>query len=150
MKLEELFKKSAKIHWDKSSGKDYAEATFVVAGKQYLVYLEKVSPDIADIVLGEYIDAEDIWSVEFSISGGIDTSAISNRYGITGTGDAYEVFSSVIEALSEFTDRYNVDLFMFSASEPSRVSLYKRLTSKISKNAQSIERNDKTYFLVKP
>ena len=52
-------------------------------------------------------------------------------YGIKGTGSAHEVFSKVIGAIASKHQEAPADVYTFTAAEPSRKTLYKRLVKKL-------------------
>lgn len=68
--------------------------------------------------------------LEFSLSG----ISYRNEYGITGTGNQFTVFSTVLEILKSWSnDNSNVDILLFSAKEKSRQRLYRTFAKNISK-----------------
>jgi hypothetical protein len=149
MKLFELFNKPTKVEWD-TDDRNMAEAYFEIDDKQYLIYFERMNIDYLERMLNFEIDTEDVWMIEFSRSGFIKDPAVNaNRSGITGTGDAYNVFATVLMTMNAFKDLRKVEYFVFSASEPSRVSLYSRLASKLGKDVKTVPTKAGNYFLVK-
>lgn len=66
------------------------------------------------------------WGIYFGVAEAMDSEedADDKAYGITGTGNQFEVFSTVKVILYLFLDVYQPDSFSFSAIEPSRVKLY--------------------------
>ena len=79
--------------------------------------------------------SEDNWEVEFtlySIKGDIVTS-FNKQLGITGTGDAIEVFSGVIKAIKMWINKIKPEKFWFSAMETSRRKLYLKLAKMVGK-----------------
>jgi hypothetical protein len=147
MRLLELFQKSADIRWAENN-KKYAEAYFEIGDKRYKVYFEKADVDNLEKSVGAEIDVEDIWLVEFSLEAGAAEVSQWDKYSITGTGAAYEVLASVIQAINEFKQSHRGAAFSFMAHEPSRISLYKKLSSKMSSSVKTFARPDGTYFLV--
>ena len=77
------------------------------------------------------------WEVEFSIDKGSmdrdDRAKISTSYGLTGTGASVEVMSTVTDIMREFLAQYtgSVRILSFTAAEPSRQALYKRMVSRL-------------------
>jgi hypothetical protein len=127
-----------------------SEAYFEINNKQYLVYFELMDVLWVERTLNIELDLEDVWMIEFSRSGIIaDKSIGGNRAGITGTGDAYEVFSTVLKCINEFKSRRNTDAFIFTASEPSRISLYNRMSNKLGRDVQTVKSKAGVYFIVK-
>lgn len=118
MYITELFDQpSIKWKWDYKSVSE-AEATFVVGDIQYRFYAYTSS------------GAPTSWDVEFRVEGGDN---VSNRFGITGTGNAAIVMSTVVAILKEFLQIYKnkVTKLTFSAKERSRIDLYARMVRRL-------------------
>ena len=64
-----------------------------------------------------------------------------NDYGITGTGNELQVFSTVLDVMKDFAAQHSPGAFGFSAHEPSRIRLYNKIMSRFSKNGR-VNRND--------
>lgn len=56
----------------------------------------------------------------------------TSGYEVTGTGNAYAVFSTVIDVMNEYSREFNVDWWSFGAKESSRRKMYDRLASRFS------------------
>jgi hypothetical protein len=52
--------------------------------------------------------------------------------GITGTGNAAEVFGTVLNGVIELANKRNIKAFTFNAKEPSRIKLYNSMTTIIA------------------
>jgi hypothetical protein len=113
--ITELFAPGKPWKWDYNSDTE-AEATFVIGDIQYKFYA--FSSDAG------------IWEVEFKIVEGGDPG---NRFGITGTGNAAEVMSTVTDILRAFLAKYQdkINTLMFSAKESSRQALYARMAKRL-------------------
>jgi len=63
-----------------------------------------------------------------------NSAPVNNITNLLGS-NAIKVFSTVIEIAQKIQQRYNYDIILLSAAndEPSRVSLYKKLTQKLAK-----------------
>lgn len=116
MKIYELFNpEDVSWKWDYNSPNE-AEATFVIGNIQYKFYA--------------YSSEEGIWDVEFKVDkGGLP----ANRYGITGTGNAAQVMSTVVDILKQFlqTHKGQISQLIFSAKENSRRKLYARMVRRL-------------------
>jgi hypothetical protein len=118
MRLRELFdNNTVQWNWDYNSSTE-AEATFVVGNIQYRFYA----------FAGR--DNPGRWEVEFKIVEGGDPT---NRFGITGTGNAATVMSTVVAILTAFLKMHDgkVSQLVFSAKEHSRRDLYSRMVRRL-------------------
>ena len=79
-----------------------------------------------------YFDANldiDSWSISFTAYGKDDSQ--DGKTGITGTGNEFTVFATIIEIIEKFINHYNPREFWFSAKEKSRIKLYNVFAQKI-------------------
>lgn len=116
MKIYELFNdEKVSWKWDYNSATE-AEATFVIGEVQYKFYA--------------YTSEPGLWDVEFKI---IEGGPQNNRFGITGTGNAAQVMSTVVSILKEFLQKYQgkINQLVFSAKEQSRRDLYARMVRRL-------------------
>ena len=104
--LSELLDRPLPIKWDEEPG--YVRAYFDVNGKEGMVKF--------------YYEAF-VWTIDFFIDG---------RHDITGQGDELVIFSTVSKAILEFISKHNPNLIAFSAKEPSRAKLYKRMSQRLT------------------
>lgn len=118
--VTELFAPGKDWKWDYNSGTE-AEATFVVGDIQYKFYAFR-NPG-----------SKNAWEAEFKIVEGGDPG---NRFGITGTGNAAQVMSTITDIMRAFLDKYKdkIDSLVFSAKESSRRALYARMTKRLMPN----------------
>ena len=131
--MNELFQ-AGKQNWNwEFTGYDEATANFTVGDLPYKFYAFTTP------------EADGEWEVEFSI----DTkkiprdsrNKIKSTYGITGTGNAAIVMSTVTDILRDFLTQYKraVQKISFTAAEPSRQALYKRMLQRLLPNWQVSE-----------
>lgn len=68
------------------------------------------------------------WYISFSSIQYIHSDRLYHTH-ITNQGNAFEVFTGVKQSIDMFLQKYEANVLMFTAenSEPSRISLYKRL-----------------------
>lgn len=137
MLLFEIFNKTLPWEWDR---KQYTNtnmvAYFQVDGAEYNVEFDSIG--------------ENHWSCEFGRSVG-DNAPVST---ITGTGNQYAVFATVVDIVKEFMSQNDPDQLMFSAAskEPSRIRLYDRMLKMFPKDQYDVEVSDvknETYYYVK-
>jgi len=66
----------------------------------------------------------------------------TSGYELTGTGNVYAVFSTVLDIMNEYSKEFNVDWWSFGAKEPSRRKMYDRLASRFSGEVFTIDDMD--------
>lgn len=114
--LNELFEVSSNITW-KAKGKDRWHGEFVVEGNKYQIFIvrDEISPTF-------FMPWEIIFCLE---------SNGKCVHDITGTGNASQVFATVLEGIKQWVKETEPTSFMMSAAEKSRSSLYKKMLSKM-------------------
>lgn len=117
MILQELFKEpSADWHITHQTGTDF-EAEFKVGDVQYEFS--------ADMRLNK---GRHVWDIEFYAP----TPEWDKRYGITKTGNAAAVLSTVVDITKFFLDKYpKAQELSFEAEEKSRQDLYMRMIQRL-------------------
>lgn len=143
--IVEMFNSPLPITWTKTTPTDW-EGSFVVQdgmpnastplknkktlprGKQYIIRMIK-GPDMP-------------WEVTFEL-------VIGNKRSqdITGTGNAAQVFSTVLSGIKQWLDRMKPDAFALSAREPSRQSLYRRMLKMLPPKIWDVEDLGSTFFV---
>jgi len=104
--------------WIAGGGDD--EATFAVNGIQYYVGFK-------------YIPAKTAVEVDFMSS---NPNGRRNAFDITGDQSASSVvFGTVIKVINDYVNKRRPDIVIFTAEEPSRIALYKRLIQRFAPNA---------------
>jgi hypothetical protein len=116
--IAELFAGGNQWKWDYNSPTE-SEATFVIGDIQYKFYAYSSDPGT--------------WEVEFKIVEGGDPG---NRFGITGTGNAAQVMSTVTDILRAFLEKHQgqISKLIFSAKESSRQALYAKMAKRLLPN----------------
>ena len=56
---------------------------------------------------------------------------LDKSHEITGTGNSAAVFSTVLDIVKDFKQKYSPKMVLFSAAEPNRKSLYKRIAKTV-------------------
>lgn len=116
--LSELFKNSP-VSWKWGfRGSEEVEADFVVGEIQYKFYSYQEP------------GKEGTWEVEFKV---VNPDRNSTRFGVTGTGNAAIVMSTVVDILTAFLHDYKgkIRQLVFSAKEDSRRALYARMVHRL-------------------
>jgi hypothetical protein len=91
---------------------NYWKARFVVNNIQYACGFEELYQGNSWIV--------DFMNLSQNVSNG-------NRFGITNTGSAGPVYSTVLEIIHDFRSKNPTIDLLFSTKEPSRIKLYNRM-----------------------
>lgn len=157
MRLLELFDQPVKFEIVQA-WKDQYRATFQIKYKPYQVYIDVhkvatfLSPQayeneehqkILNSVIDRWPDAEIAW-IEFATATG--------KTGITGTGDAFLVLSTVLRIVLTVASQYDIEWLCFDAKEPSRIKLYQHMLRRYTKGPTYLIQDDssgKTMFLAK-
>ena len=135
MRINELFTNNkVEWKWDYKSRRE-VEATFVISNIQYKFYAYS-------------FDQNDIWEVEFKI---VNEEYVGSRFGLTGTGNASLVMSTVVDILREFIKEYSdkITQLIFSAKEDSRRDLYARMVRRLLPTWK-FEKNGANFKLTSP
>jgi len=164
MRLVELFDRKAE--WHPAGGDALAQYyEFRAGNKAYRVRIDRPTP-MMDLI-GEFLDPDDLTRqqtdhvmnlvnegrkfsyVEFSM---YDSSSPykSVQYGtqeVTGTGNEYLVFSTVLDIIKSYIGKSNADYLFFQAKEPSRIKLYDRLARMAGKEVLKLGTNDAEDFM---
>lgn len=119
MRINELF--TNKKDWDWAFvGSEEAVADFTVGDVPYRFTAYSHPENLST------------WEVEFRVS---RRDKKTSYFGITGTGNATEVFSVVVSIMRELLARKpDIDTLIFTANEPSRRSLYQRMIKRLMPN----------------
>lgn len=157
MLINEIFTPQLQGDWHISG--DQAEYSFRVGEASYTIHASQLTvgyedPDYNN--LGELANynfdltgIHDVWAVEF---GSNDGGGPGDRFGVTGAGNAGQVFGNVIGALQEFVkhEAAGAALF-FTAKEASRQNLYnsmvRRLGGKVQVQESKYARGNRGYLI---
>ena len=131
--LEESFNSAKEYEWFRRNDNAW-EAKFTAGnGISYIIAFQR-STDPADD------KKKSKWILEFVMDSKGEKKAkeLTGKshvlsWGITGTGNASEVFATVIAATKEFVIKVKPDILGFSSEEPSRTKLYRSMIQFISK-----------------
>ena len=140
MRLFELFDKKADWEWIKLTDA-HAEAIITIGEQRYEVTIEE--DDANHLVAGLKRHEEPIpkWlqmltddyeQQLFNVVFRHVSKKQEINYELTGLGQAYPVFATMLDIMREYSKEFNVDWWTFSAKEPSRRSMYDRLASRFS------------------
>lgn len=160
MRLFELFDKKADWEWVYMNDVN-AEAVVTIGDHTYEIVIQEDDAD--DFIVGLKMDRKPIPKWLQMISDDIENSQMYNivflqqktgpngkpviSYDLTGTGNVYAVFSTVLDIMREYERNFNVDWWTFNAKEPSRRRMYDRLASRFGSEVFTIDdwHGDKVY-----
>lgn len=109
--LNELFDSKVKYKLSGNHG------SFTIGDVKYRIDFDPAGP-------AEFDD----WSVVFAAVNGKNLDA-----GITKTGNEIRVFTTVINIIEKFVKQNKTDTLIFTAKEPSRVALYRKMAKRFGK-----------------
>lgn len=124
-----------------------------------LIYKELLQPKGKEFVIPEMMVGWIQGNYAEIMFGGSTRSGDAKNFGITGTGNQFTVFSTVIEIIKEEIIPMDISpLLAFTAKESSRQKLYKILSREVGKKVAEYRyigstdnmRGTETYFFIKP
>ena len=154
--VKELFDTKEKIKWREGDDVDFT-ATFTGSNNQkYIIDITSLEwlniPDSAIIAAGNLLPDEVTDMFNDGEGYHVEFRDVKKGKGITGLGgtDTAKIFGIVINALVAKMKQEKANLVFFSAKEPSRQELYKKMAPLIAtKMGMKQVNNGKYYFLYK-
>jgi hypothetical protein len=141
--LMEGFDKPAKLNWILRGGKN----PFSGGAREWIATF-KIEENETEykVTFSEDNSESDNWNFDFSLTkvGGRNINRHSQS--ITGTGQSFKVFASVVAALKEMLKKEKPRRIEFVAVEPSRMQLYNVMVKKIGRISSNYIANQVTYF----
>ena len=100
-----------------------------------IIYKFSIEDKVYNVIMVKAAPIAHIWEIIFTLDRlkGKTVEDEKTMLGITGTGDAIEVFSGVIKTVKMWTKEKKPEIFGFSAKEPSRKKLYVKFAKSIDK-----------------
>ena len=148
MLLNELFDQKYSWEWE-TTGRQYT--AFFTTDKE-ITYAVDITPVAhTDLIDNEMIRKYDpVWKPDFAIEQYSGKAATKDTTGITGSGNEFLVFSTVIDILKSFIKKEKPNAILFSAKEPSRVKLYDTFVKRNFKNKtiKTGEADGEKYYFV--
>jgi hypothetical protein len=152
--VKELFDTKEKIRWREGEESDFT-ATFTGPNKQkYTIDITSLEwlnlPNSAIIAAGKLLPEEVNEMFNDGQGYHVEFRDAKKGKGITGLGgtDAAKIFGIVINALVDKIKREKADLVFFSAKEPSRKDLYKKMVPFIASKMGMKQVNNGTYYFL--
>lgn len=126
----ELFENPNNINWTVKTNSLW-RGEFLIGDKEYVIKAMKIQGMP--------------WEVKFQLM--LDGKPTEK---ITGTGDSFLVFSTVISGLKQWISEIDPKIFMLSSYEDNRTSLYSRMLAKLlSKSIYNIELFNGSFLIKK-
>jgi len=152
--VKELFDTKEKIRWREGEESDFT-ATFTGPNNQKytidITSLEWLNLPNSAIIAADKLLPEEVNEM-FNDGQGyhVEFRDAKKGKGITGLGgtDASKIFGIVINALVDKIKREKADLVFFSAKEPSRKDLYKKMVPFIASKMGMKQVNNGTYYFL--
>jgi hypothetical protein len=122
-------------------GDEDLSTNFKVGNNSYRIALREIgSMEYDDDINTALLDIVENNNLDYDKTiGDIDGNAYDVEFsdkkrgtGITGTGNAAEVFGTVLNGVIELANKRNIKAFTFNAKEPSRIKLYNSMTNIIA------------------
>lgn len=162
MRLFELFNKTADFKWKDSKDPFSIEAVFNIGGEGYEVVfagyeildliqeLDDDGREVPEWLIEFENNVPDLYDVSFYLSSARKSSQKSS-WGITGTGNQYEVFSTVIAIIKDFKKKNPDEEWLhIAAAEESRRKLYDRMIKSLGvRNVYEIIVGPEKHYLVR-
>jgi len=152
--VKELFDTKEKIRWREGEESDFT-ATFTGPNDQkYTIDITSLEwlnlPNSATIAAGKLLPEEVNEMFNDGQGYHVEFRDAKKGKGITGLGgtDAAKIFGIVINALVDKIKREKADLVFFSAKEPSRKDLYKKMVPFIASKMGMKQVNNGTYYFL--
>ena len=152
--LKELFDTKEKIRWREGEDSDFT-ATFTGPNNQkYVIDITSLEwlnlPNAAITAASKLLPDEALEMWEDGQGYHVEFRDVKKGKGITGLGgaDSAKIFGIVINALVDKIKREKADLVFFSAKEPSRKELYKKMAPLIASRMGMKQVNNGTYYFL--
>ena len=152
--LKELFDTKEKIRWREGEDTDFT-ATFTGPNNQkYVIDMTSLEwlnlPNAAIIAAGKLLPDEALEMFDDGQGYHVEFRDDKKGKGITGLGgaDTAKIFGIVINALTNKIKQEKTDLVFFSAKEPSRKELYKKMAPIIASKMGMKQVNNGTYYFL--
>jgi len=154
IRLKELFATKEKISWSEGDDTDFTTTFTGHNNQKYVINITSLEylnlPDSAIIAASNLLPDEVTDMFNDGEGYHVEFSDASKGKGITGLGgtDAAKILGSVINALVDKIKREKSELVFFSAKEPSRKELYKKMAPLIATKLGMLQVNNGTYYFL--
>ena len=152
--VKELFDTKEKIRWREGEDSDFITTFTGPNNQKYEIAITSLEwlnlPNSATIAAGKLLPDEALEMWEDGQGYHVEFRDVKKGKGITGLGgaDSAKIFGIVINALVDKIKREKADLVFFSAKEPSRKELYKKMAPLIASRMGMKQVNNGTYYFL--
>lgn len=145
MTIVEMFDSPSPITWKKITPNNWEGAFFIQDGISNAAtpFKNKKALPLGKQYIIRMIKSSDMpWEITFELVMGNKKSQ-----DITGTGNAAQVFATVLSGIKQWMDKVKPDAFALSAREPSRQSLYRKMLRMLPSKIWDVEDLGSTFFV---
>jgi hypothetical protein len=152
--IRELFDTKEKIKWREGEDTDFTTTFTGPNNQKYVIDITSLEyltfPNSAIIAAGKLLPDEVLDMFNDGEGYHVEFRDAKKGKGVTGLGgtDAAKIFGIVINALVDKIKREKSDLIFFSAKEPSRKELYKKMAPLIATKLGMKQVNNGTYYFL--
>ena len=152
--LKELFDTKEKIRWREGEDSDFTSTFIGPNNQKYVIDMTSLEwlnlPNAAIIAAGKLLPDEALEMFDDGQGYHVEFRDDKKGKGITGLGgaDTAKIFGIVINALINKIKQEKTDLVFFSAKEPSRKELYKKMAPIIASKMGMKQVNNGTYYFL--
>ena len=154
LNLKELFDTKEKIRWREGEDTDFTTTFTGPNNQKYVIDITSLEwltlPNAAIIAAGKLLPDEVAEMFNDGQGYHVEFKDAKEGKGITGLGgtDSAKIFGIVINAIVDKINREKSDLVFFSAKEPSRKELYKKMAPFIASKLGMKQVNNGTYYFL--
>jgi len=152
--IKELFDTKEKIRWRDGGSSDFTTTFTGPNNQKYVIDMTSLEwlnlPNAAIIAAGKLLPDEALEMFDDGQGYHVEFRDDKKGKGITGLGgaDTAKIFGIVINALINKIKQEKTDLVFFSAKEPSRKELYKKMAPIIASKMGMKQVNNGTYYFL--
>ena len=149
MQLNELFKKPYQWQWVDVNEFRQQESRYLHPSTAAVAKFQASDNSDVVVIFGKDDIAPDSYDFTFQRKekdhDDDEGMYVSN---ITGRGDAFAIFSTVLDIITDFIKRNNVNVLLFTGTEDSRQRLYQRMIKQLAQRFNMDYHAEDTGFLI--
>lgn len=130
--INEIFNNPIPVRWVTTTSNNW-KGQFLISNekenKKYIINIIKLEKNMP-------------WEITFDL-----IKDKSKTQEITGTGDSFQVFSTVLNAIKQWMNATKPNAFLMTAREPSRQSLYRRMLQMLPRKIWKVEDLGSTFYV---
>lgn len=137
MKLKELFDKPVPYEWTTQSDETW-NAEFDIGPVHY---------EFIALVSNPYPDEDEDVEIEIEFFHRTERGVPTHK--VSGVGNEHILFATVVSIMRDVITNMKPDTIIYSAAEPNRARLYKRMLSRLLPTAKTVHYNNKNFVSLK-